>query len=244
MKTENLVINTNGEKPVHITILEGRTPEPLPLHEPRRVTIEGDIKSISEFLSKRATLGTVNLLDSVINVDREKGRMELIINQSDYYKGTVEASLYTTIIWSAFAINSDKDWEPSELAKFLRLNRYFIKGDPKPLIVSLRDLKAKINRNIQETNDNRGNTINHVDKMVDAGDIPTSFQLNIPMFVGQPKVDIEVEIDIDVIGSDKLVIRLVSPQSAESKLFTIESVINDELEKIKTIAPEIVIIEN
>jgi len=72
--------------------------------------------------------------------------------------------------------------------------------------------------------------------------LPKSFKLNIPLFEGFPNEEIEVEIYADVDGRD-VSLSLISAGANEAIEEYKNRVINEQLDKIKEIAPDIVIIE-
>ena len=72
--------------------------------------------------------------------------------------------------------------------------------------------------------------------------LPKSFKLNIPLFKGFAQEEIEVEIYADVDGRD-VSLSLVSAGANEAIEEYKNKVIDEQLEQIRQIAPDIVIIE-
>lgn len=71
---------------------------------------------------------------------------------------------------------------------------------------------------------------------------PKSFQVNIPIFRGQPKSVIEVEFDHYVVDGE-CVLQLVSPGANDEVEAYRDKCIDEVLDAIRKIAPEIAIME-
>ena len=94
----------------------------------------------------------------------------------------------------SFGINTTKQWEPSELGQFLKLNRtYFVNREENMAVVNaLKTFDAKVQQTVQRENKENGNKAFTFRQAVDSN-IPDKFKLRIPIISGSGPLDIEVE---------------------------------------------------
>ena len=236
-----------GEKPVEVIIRKGeaaRAANPLPTKEPIRTNISGVISTPFDWLEKR--VDTIDQKCANIQVDRENMRITLTVNEKDEYtKGTVTGKVEFTEIFKKTKINNPTDgWVPDRLGQFLRLNRGIANSDRNEwmkLVSALKSFKATVQSNIEKVRDSSGSR-SDVFQMVVQSELPKSFQINIPIFRGTPKTVIEVEFDHYVVDGDCM-LQLVSPGANEAVESYRDQCIDDVLDKIKKIAPDIAIME-
>jgi hypothetical protein len=79
------------------------------------------------------------------------------------------------------------------------------------LVSELRNFKAKVNKTIEEKSDDRANYANLREQVVNSN-IPESFNLTVPLFVGFKPVIFAVEVIID---PDDFNCALISPDAAD-----------------------------
>ena len=128
-----------------------------------------------------------------------------------------------------------------DLADFIKMNRAFF-ADPMQamkLVTQLRQFQAKVENDIANSDDKRGNarllkaqTVEH--------NLPEHFTLNIPIFRNTEPQTIDVEVDVK---STDLTMTLVSPEAADIVHKSTKDIIQDELKKIGETCPDLVIIE-
>ena len=109
------------------------------------------------------------------------------------------------------------------------------------LVSTLKNFKAKINQDIERSREENGSKVDNYSQVVDSN-LPKSFKLNIPLFKGFAPEEIEVEIYADVDGRD-VSLSLVSAGANEAIEEYKNRVIDEQLDGIRKIAPNIVIIE-
>ena len=109
------------------------------------------------------------------------------------------------------------------------------------LVSTLKNFKAKVNQDIERSKEENGSKVDNYSQVVDSN-LPKSFKLNVPLFKGFANEEIEVEIYADVDGRD-VSLSLVSAGANETIEEYKNRVINEQIENIKAIAPDIVIIE-
>lgn len=231
----------NGE-PIQVIIREGQAPKALDAKKPVKVEIVCTLASVFEWLSKRVDL--INQKESHIIVCRDLMKIALVIDETNPYRCYICGSLDTSKEMNDFGINTDKKWEPAKLSMFLKMHRAFFtnKSENMNLVSSLKNFKAKINQDIERVKEENGNKIDCYSQVVDSN-LPKSFKLNIPLFKGLPKVEIEVETFADIDGRD-VSLTLISAGANEVIEEYKNRMIDEQITKIRGIAPNIAIIES
>ena len=217
-----------------------RKGDALPLKEPNRIIVEGILESPFEYLSKR--IGMINQSQCIIKVDRENMIIKLIIDEHNYYHDTVSGSLSLHPDFVKFGINSGKYRTTIEMAEFIKMNRAHFENrqDAMDLVTLLRKFKAKVDKQVEaEFNPGKGDKRVLVAQTVESN-MPPSFKVCMPVFRGTPKRVIELE---TYFNPDDLTCTLVSPQANEIAEDFKNSAIDDVINRIRDIAPDIVIIE-
>lgn len=230
----------NG-KPIEVVIREGKAPVALDPKEPVRVTINGTIDALYRWIEKRVEL--IDQKTSNIIVNRDRMAMSLSINETDYYQTKISGALQESKEMVEFGINTDKKWEPIKLSQFFKMHRAFFKDKSENMILvsTLKNFKAKVNQDIERSKEENGNKVDNYSQVVDSN-LPKSFKLNIPLFKGFACEEIEVEIYADVDGRD-VSLSLVSAGANETIEEYKNKVIDDQLNAIREIAPDLVIVE-
>lgn len=248
MDPEKLNINfAEGEAVKEIIIREVDTvvEDKLPVLEPDKVEISGNITAIFAFLEKRwnAEDSQVNHCRTHILVDRDKLQMTLVVNETDKReKKTVVGTIQLSRQYTAFGVNK-KLWESTDLGNFFRINRsYFEKKETNMSLVSLlKRFTAKVNTEVEREEKDNGSVTDVYRKVVDSN-LPEAFAVKIPIFKGtQPEV-FSIEIIAHVEGKHA-VLELISPDAEAIVEEVRDKLIDEQIEKIKELAPEIPIIE-
>lgn len=238
----NLIVpkDYNGT-PIEVIIREGKAPVALDPKEPRVVEIYGTITSPLRWLEKRIQL--INQKESNIIIDRDNMNIRLIINETDFYRTSIEGSLQPSKEMIEFGINSEKKWEPIKLSQFFKMHRTFFKDKTENmmLVSTLKSFKAKINQDIERSKEENGSRVDNYSQVVDLN-LPKSFKINVPLFKGFACEEIEVEVYADVDGRD-VSLSLVSAGANETIEEYKNNVLDEQIRLISEIAPDIVIIE-
>lgn len=239
----NLVVpkDYNGT-PIEVVLREGKAAEPLPTREPLSVSITGTIDAPLRWLEKKVSLIDQKLAH--IQVDRDNAAITLIDRETDYYANTITGQLTPSQVMQDFGINQpSKLWEPAALAQFCKMHRAFFKDKSQNMVLvsTLKNFKAKVNQDIERSKEENGNKTDNYSQVVDSN-LPKSFKLNIPLFKGFACEEIEVEIYADVDGRE-VSLSLVSAGANEAIEEYKNKVIDEQIEAIKGVAPDIVIIE-
>lgn len=196
--------NANGT----LTILEGRAAEPLPLKEPKIISISGDIHSVANFIKDRKTgYGSqeIDMNKAIVIVDKSAKTIVLQLDPENYYGATITAKLELSDELKQFGINTSSRYNRKSLLDLLRFNRLFFEDKNQHALVigGLYKLRIKSEQEIQQEKDNQGNkrTLHDV-KTVDDGGMVREFILTIPLFKGFAVERITVEICYEVLNGD------------------------------------------
>lgn len=132
-----------------------------------------------------------------------------------------------------FNINTSTLWATGDLAKFLKMNRLFFADADQcaKIIAELNALKAKIQTDIEQSQNARGNSKNMVSVNVTTN-VPLRFRLRLPVFVGFNDNIFTVEVGIET--SDREVqLWLESAELNEIILRGRNNIINQEIAKFE-----------
>ena len=174
---------------------------------------------------------------------RDSMNIRLIINETDFYRTSIEGSLQPSKEMIEFGINSEKKWEPIKLSQFFKMHRAFFKDKTENmmLVSTLKSFKAKVNQDIERSKEENGSRVDNYSQVVDSN-LPKSFKINVPLFKGFACEEIEVEVYADVDGRD-VSLSLVSAGANETIEEYKNNVLDEQIRLISEIAPDIVIIE-
>ena len=227
--------------PIEVVLREGKAPEALDPKEPERIVVCGTIDAPFRWLEKRVERIIQKTANIIVN--RDKMMLALTIDETNYYRTIVSGVLQPSKEMQEFGINTDKKWDPIKLSQFFKMHRAFFKdkSENMMLVSTLKNFKAKVNQDIERSKEENGNKTDNYSQVVDSN-LPKSFKLNIPLFKGFACEEIEVEIYADVDGRE-VSLSLVSAGANEAIEEYKNTVIDEQIEAIKAIAPDIVIIE-
>jgi hypothetical protein len=248
-KEKGLTVNIGeykGEKPIEVVYRIGsapKAPQPLEIKEPEDISMSGVISTPFDWLEKR--IDTIDQKRANVKVDREKMSIVLTINEDDYYtKNTFTGKVEFSEIFEKFGINDgEKGWIPAKLGQFMRLNRVVFEDKEKcmKLVSSLKNFTAKVQAEIQKMRDSSGSTADVYRQTVEST-LDKSFTVSIPIFKGTEPQIIEVEFDNYVMNGE-VVLQLVSPGANEVAENYKNKCLDEVLDNIRSIAPDIAIIE-
>lgn len=227
-----------------IIIREGEAPAMLEPLEPLKLDITGTIGCVYEYLTKR--INTEQFLQSEchILVDREHVLIQLITNETvERHRNVICGRLQYDPTYQRFGINSDKVWEPMELAMFLKMNRAAFADRTKniELVSTLMNFKADVASKVEKMQKMEGSQTDSYSEVVNSN-LPPTFRVQMRIFKGLPVEDIEVETFASVNGRE-VKFALLSPGAAETLDMIRDRVIDEQLELIRGVAPDIAIFE-
>lgn len=227
--------------PIEVVVREGKAAVAIDPKEPKRIVIDGTIDAPQRWLEKRVEL--INQKKSNVIVNRDNMSLLLTVDETNYYQTKIGGILQASKEMDEFGINTNKTWEPTKLSQFFKMHRAFFKDKTEnmTLVSTLKNFKGKVNQDIERSKEENGSKVDNYSQVVDSN-LPKSFKLNIPLFKGFANEEIEVEIYADIDGRD-VSLSLVSAGANEAIEEYKNRVIDEQIEAIKQIAPDIVIIE-
>lgn len=243
---KKVIVNLpEGATEVEVTVREGEATKLLDPKPPVKINIAGVITAPVEFLTKRKSeADQINPKRCHVLVNREKLSITLITAENDEYEtGRVTGSLSLHPKFEEFGINSKKAWEPSELGQFLKMNRAFFpnRDENMKLVSDLKNFNATVNSSMERQTKENGSMKASYGQVVNSN-LPEAFTLVLPIFKGVPATSIQVEVYATIDGSD-VYLQLFSPAANQMVEEMRDKVINDEVDAIRKLSPEIAIIE-
>lgn len=224
--------NTNGNE---LIIREGEAVTPLPLKEPKIISIVGDIHSVANFIKNRESGFSSQAIDkskAIVTVDKTAKTIVLQLDPENYYGATVTAKLEESDELKQFGINKGTRYNRKSLLDLIRFNRLFFedKVQHAQVMTGLYKLRVKSETEIQQEKDTRGNHKNLLEvKTVDDGGMVKEFNLTLPLFKGFSNQNITVEICFDVLNGD-VSFYLESVGLKEAMDAAVDGIITKELE--------------
>ena len=224
---KNVNVTIKGET---LTILEGKVLDPKPSE---KISITGDIKSVSSFLNVRLEQGKgtqeIDKAKAVIIVDKNSRTIELQIDPENFYGACVKGTLEISEELKQFGINSLQKFSRQDLVKLIKMNRLFFDNKDKhsETLLAFQKIESSVNYSAKDGSDDRGNKERQFVKNVTTN-APMSFTLNIQIFKGFPAQPLSVDICLDIEeGTAKF--WLESVQLNELMQSSVDDIFNEEL---------------
>jgi len=225
----------NGVK--ELVILNGAAE---PVYHEKAIEVTGaSIGAVKEYLCRKGISE-----DEIVNSKVEFSFDGLYLNlyydvrrrNPDIIKGAFR--LHPDLI--KFKINSDKKYNTIELSDFIKMNRHYFENRDyaMKLVSDLRNFEGKVNKEIELKADNRANTRALIHQVVESN-IPETFVVHLPIFIGQEALRIEVEVNINA----SFECMLVSPELKQMIDEKSKQIIEAELEAIKLLYADLKIFE-
>lgn len=231
-------IKITVEKGVSELVILTGTAEPI-YHNKSIEVKEASIVAAHEFLVKKGTSAD-DIIESKIEFSYEKLFLNLYYSIRRRNPDTVMGVLKLHPDLKKFDINGSKTYDTFQLADFIKMNRHYFENKEyaMKLVSELRGFEGKVKRDIEAKADYRGNAKMLINQVVESN-IPTGFHLLLPVFVGQEKVRLAVEINI----TSDFSCSLISPDLKQLIDEETKVIIDGELDKIKHLHPELKIFE-
>mgnify|MGYP006902869919 CR=1 FL=1 len=213
--------------------------EALPLKEPKAVSISGTIDAPARWVEKRKD--DIVSADAHVLVDRDHMSITLKTDENSAYSDQICGTLTLSSEMQEFGINTGESMSCFDMAdRIKQLRSYFdTMQNAMKLVTELRNFKAKVDKELEMSDDKRGNQRILRAQTVESN-LPESFKIELPIFKGMPKVTIEVEVEIN---PNDLSCTLVSPEAHDIVVKERDIHMDAVLDRIKEAAPAIVIIE-
>lgn len=219
-----------------IIIREGKAVE---VHEPVKVKIEGNIDAPARWLETRFDCLKEKTCNVIVN--RENMTITLRCNENSHYGTVIMGGLELSPEIRKFRINEGNYITNFEMAELFKMNRSHFenKQEAMKLVSELQNFKAKVDKELENSNNNRGDRRMLVSQAVEHN-LPEAFNLIIPIFKGTPKQTIEVEV---YVNPSDFACTLVSPEANDLIEEMRDTEMDAVIERIKKRCPDIVIIE-
>ncbi len=245
MENEKLqIVLGEGVTKAEVIIREGAAIKELEPKAPVKTDIAGVIGTPLEYLIKRVKTGQFTQERSVLFIDREEIKLKLVFNEdNEYLRGVVAGTLEAHPKFVEFGINTGKVWTPTDLGLFFKMNRAFFPdlATNMKLVTELMNFSATVNNKIERSVKENGDRTDNFAQVVNSN-LPEKFTLNIPIFKGMPAEMLEVETFASINGRE-VAFTLLSPGAQATLEDLRDKVIDEQLAKIKEVAPDIAIIE-
>lgn len=199
MQAEKISLTVNGEvkEPLEVILREGQA-EPIVL--PEKYLFTGTIQAPRIF-SK--TIKDKSL--TVVEYSFAEKKLTIKVNPTDKLAAEVRGRIETNPDLLEFKINQDKYIDSKKLINHVRKYAHCFKtmDEAKELIKSLQNFEIKFEQTHVRNDDRKGNSEESVKNAIKyhKGEVKTLLELSMPLFVGAPKVDFTVEIEIDREGT-------------------------------------------
>lgn len=202
MNTENLYIS---EGATTLTILEGAPPAPLPLKEPKSITLDGNIHAISDYVAIRKTtakgIQVLNAETIIIEVNKNARTIVMKQDPEAHYSTTITAKLEASKELEQFGINKDTRYDRKALHRLLKFGRLYFsdRSQYDTVVTGLVKIRAKTTAELESSNNGKGSrsSVDIADTVMNDGFVD-KFTLSVPLFRGFKPTNIEVEICYEV----------------------------------------------
>ena len=245
MENEKIqIVLGDGVSKAEVILREGHAVKELEPKAPVKTKLSGVICVPVEYLTKRVKTGQFTQERSHLIVNREEILLSLVINEDDEYeRGQVDGKLEFHPKFTEFGINTKKVWTPTELGMFFKMNRAFFpdKTTNMKLVTELMNFSATVNNKIERSLKENGSQTDNFEQVVNSN-LPEKFTLTIPIFKGMKAETLEIETFAKINGREVAFI-LISPAANQTLEEIRDKEIDEQLEKVRKIAPNIAIIE-
>lgn len=233
---ENFKIELGSENK-ELVILTGQA-EPV-YHQKSIEVKSGAINSAWEYLSKKIVKEWI-IEHSKLEFSYSNLSIDLYYAARERNPDVIQGKLKLHPDLEKFAINSGKGYSTFELADFIKMNRHYFENKEyaMKLTTILREFEGKVNSDLQAKADDRGNKKVLINQVVESN-IPSGFFLELPVFIGQPKIRLEVEINI----TSDFSCYLISPDLKQLIDLESKTILDEQLDKIKALHPELKVFE-
>lgn len=183
-----------------LTVMQGNILDQKP---PEKISISGDIKSVSSFLKVRKTKGTgtqtIDVSKAVVLVDKKALTIQLLIDPENHYGANVLGKLEKSDELAPFHINQNKTFTKEELVRLIKFNKIYFDEPTRhaDMLLAFQKISSTVNIRANDSADDRGNKERAFVKEV-TSNAPTEFILNAPLFKGFESVRFRVEVCLDV----------------------------------------------
>jgi len=202
MNTE-LKVNVGSDT---LTVLQGNA---LPLKEPQKISLAGNIDAPADYLKQRYVDGMkgkgfqqVDKEKALVEVDKDSNTLTLKLDPENFYGPVITGKLEDSTELKKYCINQGTEFTREELIKLFRMNKVDFNDTAKAedLVRAFQKFSVKGYVDLVKEDDTRGNFKSSIEKRVETG-LPEYFVLNVPIYKGQPEKAFRVDICLELTGS-------------------------------------------
>lgn len=229
-------MSTDKKIEVHVDkdvkVLEIREGKALELYQDGPVTIEGTISAPSRFFKERKEQHDVKRCHVVFSYRKLYVNFICVENRNDK-KYVLKGALQINPDIASLGVNTKDKYTSKELSDLLRFNKFFFadKAQATAIVSNLQKFKAKIEKEIEAFDDNKGNK-KDLYEVKTTGNHDLEYTLEMPLFIGQPNVRFRVDVCVDVTDGD-ILFYLESTELSELNKGEAEKIINAELKNFE-----------
>jgi hypothetical protein len=224
----NLTINGDVKNPIEIVLREG---EAIKHQYLKKYTFNGVISAPRDFSKMITNKGL-----AVVEFSYKDQLIKILEDPTDADGAEVTGKISINPDLVAFGINKDVFRTSSELIKHARKYAHCFKSpqEAKDLIVTLQNFEVKFEQTHKKEDDRKGNTEDMVKNAIKfhKGEVKSEIELSIPLFIGSPKVDFKIEVEIERQGTTP-VFGFYSITMESINLVNVKSLIDAELEVLR-----------
>ena len=234
----------NG-KPIEVVLRQGVAPELVPEKAPKLIKKSGTIDAPFRWLEKR--IDTVDQKKCNIAVSRRMMSIHLSIDEENFYSHEITGLLELSEEVKKLKINGS-EWNRNELARTLAISKRFFydKNEFARVIQALECTEIQEKRNYNSTNkkNSQGNSTSESIEI----NSPESFKLVMPVLQGYEKKEITVSMYVNLTTSQcrndfEAKFGLMSEDVYRYIEEVRDKLIDEQVDLLSTIAPNIAIIE-
>ena len=180
-------------------------------------------------------------MNSHIIVNRDQMSIRLVTDERNHFCTRIFGQLTYHPDFLKFGINQGEYMTPRDMAHLIKMNRSCFENHDvaMKLVKDLTEFKAKVNSQIENSDNNRGDKRLLLEQTV-TSNLPESFKLCIPVFKGMKKETFEVEV---YIRSEDMTCTLVSPGANDFIASVRDLAIDATLADIAELRADIVVLE-
>lgn len=230
LKTEEIAKVALEKELNNVVVLVGDAPEQ---HNNQPVDISGNIDAPNRFLEGK--ISEFEGSKSHCLASKTEGKITLILNeQSVCDKYVITGKIEVAKKFSSLGINkNDVSYTPEQLANKFKLLRSLFESNLEhaKICATLRNIKAKVNADIEKADDRKGNVERNFRQAVESN-MPDSIKLNLPLLEGEPPVVIELNVVLEVVNGSDIKCYLESIDAADLMEELFNKRVSEEIEKL------------
>lgn len=206
MKVDNLNVSVPTDydgKPITIVFREDSAAS---VNNPVRFAKKVSVQTIHEFIKGKKYGGTPKENTGVLmyNLQADNLGLEFLENPNDELATKLIANIELNPDFIAFGINKDRYFQGRQLINHCRKYAHCFAepSQAQRLIAALQNFEIKFEQTHKKEDDRKGNAEEQIKSALKfvKGEVPTIWQMSMPLFKGAPNVEFSIEIEIEAQG--------------------------------------------